>query len=260
MTDFFSLSPPRSVYTAISPTETWVLDNLWLLSIVNSAAMNFACEPLWLGFPFSGYMLGTATVGSDASSVFNAFRNLQALSVLPPPYIPTVHRVPASHPLLPHTRTYLDPGPAKQHGSFTKPKPLSSLSSTSWKHKKRATLSAGRKEQEPASWPPVVSTRAALLLMLPFTPQSSWKIADSGHWGGDRPKVRSGSQRENLLWFLQAYPSQEPLSRKRRLIRVILELTTEFNGANFWNGNKGWWEIGKTMGKVTILQTFKCSE
>lgn len=26
----------------------------------------------------------------------------------------------------------LDPGPAKQYGSFTKPKPLSSLSSTSW--------------------------------------------------------------------------------------------------------------------------------
>lgn len=205
MTDFFSLSPPRSVYTAIPDGDL----SLWQsLTAVNSKQCRYE-------------LCTRASVGSDASSVFKAFRNLQALS-----------QCTGLNPLTLycHTHTYLYPGPAKQHGSFTKPKPLSSLSSTSWKHKKRATLSAGRKEQEPASCDLLRSgTMAAFWQMLPFSPQSSRKIADSRHWGGDRPKVRGGSQRENLLWFLQAPPphthTQERLSRKRRLMRVILELT-----------------------------------
>lgn len=180
MTDFVSLSPPCSVYTAIPDGDL----SLWQsLTTVNSKQCRYELRT-------------QASIGSDASSVFKAFRNLQALS----------HSVQGSTlSLYCHTHTYLDPGPAKQHGSFTKPKPLSSLSSTSWKHKKRATLSAGRKEQEPASCDLLRSgTTAALWQMLPFSPQSSRKIADSRHWGADRPKVRGGSQCENLLWFLQA--------------------------------------------------------
>lgn len=70
-------------------------------------------------------MLRTATVGSDASSVFNAFRNLQALSVLPPTYIPTVYRVPTLSPSI-ATHTYI---------------PRSRASQTIWVlHKTKATV------------------------------------------------------------------------------------------------------------------------
>lgn len=90
---------------------------------------------------------GVLLLGHVLGSVFTAFRNLHAVfhaatnfhshgvqgSAFSPS--PTLAFFP-----LPSTCTYLDPGPDRQHGSFTKPKPLSSLRGTSLKHKKRATL------------------------------------------------------------------------------------------------------------------------
>lgn len=251
MTDFFSLSPPRSVYTAIPDGDL----SLWQsLTAVNSKQ---CC-----------YELCTrASVGSDASSVFKAFRNLQALSH-------SVQGSTLSPSIATHIHTYIQGQPNNMGPSQNQSHCLPSAAHPGSTRKGQHWVQEGKSRNlHPATscgqapWPH--SDRCSPLVL-----RAPGRLLTAGTGEGTDPRSEVGVNVRTSSDFCRHPPTH---THTRTSIKEeasdegyfgahnccnteVWWQWHEFNGANFWNGNKGLWETGKTMGKVTILQTFKYSE
>lgn len=206
MTDFFSLSPPRSVYTAIPDGDL----SLWQsLTAVNSKQ---CC-----------YELCTrASVGSDASSVFKAFRNLQALSH-------SVQGSTLSPSIATHIHTYIQGQPNNMGPSQNQSHCLPSAAHPGSTRKGQHWVQEGKSRNlHPATScgqaPWQHSDRCSPLVL-----RAPGRLLTAGTGEGTDPRSEVGVNVRTSSDFCRHPPphthTQERLSRKRRLMRVILELT-----------------------------------